>query len=90
MSHFLQQLDEALEKSKIEKQILNAFEDRQRKVKEREDDLDDFEQRLRAENAAFDLIMSGHAILLDVRKDPDPYGYHNIPLATRLQCMGWK
>jgi len=28
-------------------------------------------------------------IVLDPRKDPDPYGLHNIPLSVRLQYMGW-
>lgn len=29
-------------------------------------------------------------IILDPTLDPDPYGYHNIPLSVRLQTMGWK
>ena len=28
-------------------------------------------------------------VVLDLTKDPDPYGYHGIPLSTRLQYMGW-
>ncbi len=28
-------------------------------------------------------------IVLDPSKDPDPYSLHSIPLATRLQYMGW-
>jgi hypothetical protein len=28
-------------------------------------------------------------VVLDLTKDPDPYGYHGIPLSTRLQFMGW-
>jgi len=29
-------------------------------------------------------------IVLDPKLDPDPYGYHGIPLTTRLESMGWK
>lgn len=29
-------------------------------------------------------------IILDPTLDPDPYGYHGIPLSTRLIEMGWK
>jgi hypothetical protein len=28
-------------------------------------------------------------ITLDLRKDPDPYGYHRMSVAYRLRCMGW-
>lgn len=28
-------------------------------------------------------------VVLDLTKDPDPYGLHGIPLSTRLQYMGW-
>lgn len=28
-------------------------------------------------------------VILDLTKDPDPYGLHGIPLSTRLQYMGW-
>lgn len=28
-------------------------------------------------------------IVLDPNLDPDPYSLHSIPLATRLQYMGW-
>jgi len=28
-------------------------------------------------------------ITLDPKKDPDPYGHHNMPLSYRLRCMGW-
>lgn len=28
-------------------------------------------------------------IVLDPRKDPDPYSLHGIPLSVRLQEMGW-
>jgi len=28
-------------------------------------------------------------IVLDPKLDPDPYGYHGLPLAYRLECMGW-
>lgn len=32
--------------------------------------------------------MSG-LVVLDLKKDPDPYGYHKIPLTHRLIAMGW-
>lgn len=28
-------------------------------------------------------------VVLDLTKDPDPFGLHGIPLSTRLQYMGW-
>ena len=29
-------------------------------------------------------------IILDPKKDPDPYGFHGMPLVYRLMCMGWR
>lgn len=29
-------------------------------------------------------------IILDPKKDPDPYSLHGIPLHIRLQEMGWR
>ena len=31
-----------------------------------------------------------YRVVLDTSKDPDPYGYHGIPLSTRLAYMGWQ
>jgi len=28
-------------------------------------------------------------VLLDPKKDPDPYGQHGVDLAYRLRVMGW-
>lgn len=28
-------------------------------------------------------------MILDLSKDPDPYGLHNMPLSYRLKQMGW-
>jgi len=28
-------------------------------------------------------------VLLDTKKDPDPYGQHGVDLAYRLRVMGW-
>jgi hypothetical protein len=28
-------------------------------------------------------------ITLDPKKDPDPFGLHNMSLSYRLRCMGW-
>ncbi len=28
-------------------------------------------------------------VLLDPKKDPDPYGQHGVDLAYRLKVMGW-
>jgi len=28
-------------------------------------------------------------IVLDLTKDPDPWGYHGMSLSYRLQVMGW-
>ena len=36
----------------------------------------------------FTVDMKGK-VVLDLTKDPDPYGLHGIPLSTRLQFMGW-
>lgn len=36
----------------------------------------------------FAIYMKGK-VVLDLTLDPDPYGYHGIPLSTRLQYMGW-
>jgi hypothetical protein len=30
-----------------------------------------------------------NTVTLDLRLDPDPYGYHKIPLTHRLIAMGW-
>jgi FlaG/FlaF family flagellin (archaellin) len=39
-------------------------------------------------DSKYQLSMKGK-VVLDLTKDPDPYGYHGIPLSTRLQYMGW-
>ena len=28
-------------------------------------------------------------VVLDLSRDPDPYGYHGISLVDRLRAMGW-
>lgn len=28
-------------------------------------------------------------VVLDLTKDPDPYGYHGVSLVDRLRAMGW-
>jgi hypothetical protein len=33
--------------------------------------------------------MTDGKIVLDPKLDPDPYGYHGIPLSTRFAAMGW-
>ena len=39
-------------------------------------------------NSKYEQSMKGK-VILDLTKDPDPYGLHGIPLSTRLQFMGW-
>ena len=29
-------------------------------------------------------------IILDPKLDPDPYGFHGMPVWQRLEAMGWK
>ena len=33
--------------------------------------------------------VKSNIIILDLDKDPDPNGLHNMPLSKRLQSMGW-
>jgi len=35
-------------------------------------------------------VPSIYRVVLDTSRDPDPYGYHGIPLSTRLAYMGWQ
>lgn len=44
---------------------------------------------INASNDAQTVVNLKNKIILDPNKDPDPYGYHGIPLSTRLLEMGW-
>ena len=48
--------------------------------------------RLQEENTKLEEMLNVELekkVVLDLTKDPDPYGYHKVSLVDRLRAMGW-
>ena len=70
-------------------QHLKTFEQSHRMVKRELDEYQDYPYITRLQNVKVVQSLQGK-IILDPKLDPDPWGYHGMSLAYRLECMGYR
>ena len=69
-------------------QHLKTFEQSYRMVKRELDEYEGYSRTTSLQDGKIVQSLRGK-IILDPELDPDPWGYHGMSLAYRLECMGW-
>ena len=69
-------------------QHLKTFEDRHSIVKRELYEYEGYSMTTILQDGKIVQSLQGK-IVLDPKLDPDPWGYHGMSLAYRLECMGW-
>ena len=70
-------------------QHLKTFEQSHRMVKRELDEFQDYSYQTILQDGKVIQSLQGK-IVLDPTLDPDPWGYHGMSLAYRLECMGYR